>query len=278
MLFRFTGTGDLLPATCQVHSSGTLVPHLSIRPSPSSVRPMTRVCMDPERYMATRGSLPPSLVFDRHQNFVEFENGFALLMNCGGTWKGRQDARCAAPYLLLPACRRGRVDVDAALQMVKVGLLDSSEAYRRNCTVVGFVIIPKKDQALPDSLLYRRFAPNRMGSFPMRREGLWRGYYPQDLFCVVIRSWSFSPRFWFALSPSVLRVNVFLDGLNVRRIKDRICYDLKYCRISTYIDMYLLVRLLVCLFRYPLHLFDPSWVVLLRFCFRWRVDFRGFVI
>ncbi|CAM9318210.1 unnamed protein product [Ectocarpus sp. 12 AP-2014] len=43
-----------------------------------------RACIFPRGEMPTSGELPTVLRFDRHQSFVEFGNGYALLMNCGG--------------------------------------------------------------------------------------------------------------------------------------------------------------------------------------------------
>ena len=54
---------------------------------------MFRACIYPTGEMPTSGELPTVLRFDRHQSFVEFGNGYALLMNCGGTAKEREHAR-----------------------------------------------------------------------------------------------------------------------------------------------------------------------------------------
>ena len=54
-----------------------------------------RACIYPTGEMPTSGELPTVLRFDRHQSFVEFGNGYALLMNCGGTAKEREHARYA---------------------------------------------------------------------------------------------------------------------------------------------------------------------------------------
>ena len=56
-----------------------------------------RACIYPTGEMPTSGELPTVLRFDRHQSFVEFGNGYALLMNCGGTAKEREHARYAIP-------------------------------------------------------------------------------------------------------------------------------------------------------------------------------------
>ncbi|CAN0109380.1 unnamed protein product, partial [Laminaria digitata] len=53
---------------------------------------VVRACIYPTGEMPTSGELPTVLRFDRHQSFVEFGNGYALLMNCGGTAKEREHA------------------------------------------------------------------------------------------------------------------------------------------------------------------------------------------
>ena len=75
-----------------------------------------RACIFPRGEMPTSGELPTVLRFDRHQSFVEFGNGYALLMNCGGP-VGREhasgfldeDGATAAWYL------QGKLSSDAAL-------------------------------------------------------------------------------------------------------------------------------------------------------------------
>lgn len=56
--------------------------------------PTLRWCISPEKNMPASRELPTVLHFDQHQNFVEFGNGYALLMNCGGAAKERQHCRC----------------------------------------------------------------------------------------------------------------------------------------------------------------------------------------
>lgn len=52
-----------------------------------------RVCIHPAHHAPASGVLGPVLRFNRHQSFVEFGNGFALLINCGGGSKAREHAR-----------------------------------------------------------------------------------------------------------------------------------------------------------------------------------------
>eukprot|EP00903_Cladosiphon_okamuranus_P019713 g18115.t1 len=75
-----------------------------------------RACIFPRGEMPTSGELPTVLRFDRHQSFVEFGNGYALLMNCGGSVDREhasgfldEDGATAAWYL------QGKLSSDAAL-------------------------------------------------------------------------------------------------------------------------------------------------------------------
>lgn len=52
-----------------------------------------RACIHPAYHAPASGVNGPVLRFNRHQNFVEFGDGFALLMNCGGASKEREHAR-----------------------------------------------------------------------------------------------------------------------------------------------------------------------------------------
>ncbi|CAN0094218.1 unnamed protein product [Scytosiphon promiscuus] len=75
-----------------------------------------RACIFPRGEMPKSGELPTVLRFDRHQSFVEFCNGYALLMNCGGPPDREhasgfldENGSTAAWYL------RGQLSSDAAL-------------------------------------------------------------------------------------------------------------------------------------------------------------------
>ncbi|CAM9236532.1 unnamed protein product, partial [Sphacelaria rigidula] len=53
---------------------------------------VVRACIHPAYHAPASGVNGPVLRFNRHQNFVEFGDGFALLMNCGGASKEREHA------------------------------------------------------------------------------------------------------------------------------------------------------------------------------------------